>query len=206
MTTGRRQSGDGDALSQTRHVTGVVLAGGGSTRFGSDKARAVVADWRMIDRVVETLSSVCPDVLVSVGTDAPDYALADVRYVPDSISDGGPLAGIHAALLLAEAPWLLVVACDMPFVTPQALEAILDARSPQVDAVVARDHDGRLHPLLGCYRRELLPALSKYLETGRRSVRAFVSELRATTVEFDAEGPLRNINTPDDLKSSGAIR
>lgn len=191
-------------------VTGVVLAGGRSRRFGEDKARHVIEDRSMIERVVDSVATICPTVLVSVGRVPRTYPLSNVRYVRDHISDAGPLAGIHAAMLATDSPWLLVAACDMPFVTPEVLRRLLAARTSRVKAVLAQENGGRLHPLCGCYHRDLLPDISAYLDGGRRAVRGFVTEINHAAVTLPG-GPLRNVNSRQDLadgnssgRSSGA--
>lgn len=186
-------------------VTGVVLAGGGSRRFGEDKARHRIEDRSMIERVVDSVAAICPTVLVSVGMDPRSYPLSNVRYVQDHFSDAGPLAGIHAAMLASDSSWLLVVACDMPFVTPEALRRLLAARTPRVEAVLAQENGGRLHPLCGCYHRALLPELSAYLDGGHRAVHDFVAEINHAAVTLPG-GPLRNINRRQDLVDENSSR
>ena len=186
-------------MNDALRVAGVVLAGGRSRRFGADKARYRIGGTTMVEHVASTLGAVCPTVLVSLGIDTSAFDLPDLRYVRDRYIDAGPLAGIHAALEAVDTPWLLVAACDMPFITPDALRRILAARDPGADAVVACDARGDLHPLCGCYRRDLLPRLSAFLDSGGRSARAFVAQITYTTVELDAGESLRNVNTPGDL-------
>lgn len=186
-------------------VTGVVLAGGGSRRFGADKASHPIEYRSMIERVVDSVATICETVLVSVGTDPRDYPLSNVRYVQDHFSDAGPLAGIHAAMLASDSPWLLVAACDMPFVTPEVLRRLLAARTARVEAVLAQENGGRLHPLCGCYRRTLLPDNSAYLDGGHRTVRGFVAEIKHAAVTLPG-GPLRNINRRQDLVDGNSSR
>ncbi len=109
---------------QRGDVEGLVLAGGRSRRFGCDKALATVDGTPMINRVYETVASVAFRVRVSVRS---VHQLYDKRweYVVDQFAGCGPLAGIHAGLLSCEAPWLLVVATDYPFMTVRDLEKLL---------------------------------------------------------------------------------
>lgn len=154
----------------------------------------------MIEHVTGTVSAVCDTVLVSLGAETPDYDLPNVRYVRDQFVDAGPLGGIHAALLATEAPWLLAVACDMPFVTPDALRHLLDRRQPKIQAVIAREPGGRLQPLCSCYQREVLSRLTDYLDGGERSVRGFIERIECAVAPFEDETVFRNVNTPQDLR------
>ena len=180
-------------------ITGLILAGGASRRFGADKARAAVEGRTMIARVFEAVSAVTEEVLVSVREGGEDYGLPGVRVVEDAVPGAGPLAGLEAGLRACRTPWLLVVACDMPFLTPDALEAIKRRRAPGLDAVVAQTPDGRLQPLCACYATRILPVVEARLRSGRRSMRGLLERLGAVRVAPLPEAPLRNVNRPGDL-------
>ena len=184
-------------------ITGLILAGGASRRFGTDKARASVGGRAMIARVFEAVSAVTGEVLVSVRAGGGDYGLA-ARVVEDAVPDAGPLAGLEAGLRACRTPWLVVVACDMPFLTPEALEAVTRARAPGLDAVVARTPDGRLQPLCACYHTSVLPVVAARLRSGRRSMRGLLERLGAVRVVPLPEAPLRNVNRPGDLRGSAS--
>ena len=108
-------------------VTGVLLAGGNSSRMGRNKALMTLAGRRLVDRVLAVLSSVLDDLLMVTGS--PElYADLGVRMVPDVVAGKGALGGIHSALHHAAAPHCLVVACDMPFLNAEFLRYIADQR------------------------------------------------------------------------------
>ncbi len=184
-------------------ITGLILAGGASRRFGTDKARATVGGRTMIARVFEAVSAVTDEALVSVGAGGEDYGLS-ARVVEDAVPGAGPLAGLEAGLRACRTPWLLVVACDMPFLTPEALEAVTRARAPGLDAVVARTPDGRLQPLCACYATAIRPVVEERLRSGRRSMHGLLEHLGAVRVVPLPEAPLRNVNRPGDLDASGS--
>jgi molybdopterin-guanine dinucleotide biosynthesis protein A len=140
-------------------VTGVVLAGGRSTRFdGGDKALAAVAGTPMLARVVRGLGAVTDDVVVNCRPGqraAFERALAPVdvtvRFAIDDRPDEGPLVGLDTALDAVSTPRVLVVACDLPFLDPELLDALLatldtDASAPDaagpVDEASALDAAG----------------------------------------------------------------
>lgn len=180
-------------------VTGLVLAGGLSRRFGTDKARFAIDGRPMIARVAEVVRTVCTPVLVGLGVETPPFDLQDVRYVRDAFPAAGPLGGLHAGFAACETPWLLAVACDMPFLTREALLALLDARTETDHIVVARSEDGRLHPLCGCYRRDLLPLVTSLLTSGRRAAHALLDAAGGIRTLVLPTALLANINTPTDL-------
>lgn len=180
-------------------LTGLVLAGGRSRRFGTDKARHPVGERTMTAAVVAALTPLCSRVLVSLGAGTAPFDDLDVRYVRDQYPEAGPLAGLHAGLQACTTRWLLVAACDMPFLTPEALRRLLRDGHPSLQAVVATDSGGRLHPLCACYRRDVRPLLEAQLRAGHRAAYRFIEQLSATRRVRLPDDALRNINTPADL-------
>ena len=183
-------------------LTALVLAGGKSTRFGADKARHALDGRAMLERVVEAVAPVAEAVLIGVGQAGVDYGVPAARQVVDRVGDAGPLAGLHAGLAEAETPWLLVVACDMPFITPEVLQALLTARGPEVEAVVAQTPDGRSHPLCACYHQNTLSTVEAHLAAGALAMHALLDRLKNVRFVDLPARPLRNVNRPSDLDRS----
>jgi molybdopterin-guanine dinucleotide biosynthesis protein A len=170
-----------------RDLTGILLVGGASTRFGSPKALAVLDGQTLAEVGWETLAF-C-DERIAVGK------AADVLDLPYPVLDDGievraPIAGVVAGLRAAANDVCVVLPVDMPSVTPAVL---LDLASAAAD--VATPQTG---PLPGAYRRTALPALETALADGRLSLRDAVAGLDKLVVEVDRD-LLVNVNTPDEL-------
>lgn len=181
-------------------VTGLILAGGRSRRFGSEKAWHLVDDKSMLARVHEAVSAVADTVFISVRDET--QAARCETYAPcviDQYTTHGPLAGIHAGWQQAHTDWLLVVGCDFPFLTAAALRNLLDGQHPNLDAIVAQDKTGHLQPLCACYHRRTVPIITEHLTSRRLALFGFLDSLIPVhTVPFPM-GTLRNINHPRDL-------
>ena len=109
-------------------VTGVLLAGGNSSRMGRNKALMPLAGRRLVDRALGVLAGLFDDLLMV--TNSPDlYADLGIRMVPDLVAGKGALGGIHSAVHHAAAPHCLVVACDMPFLNADVLRYLADERA-----------------------------------------------------------------------------
>lgn len=184
-------------------VTGVLLAGGNSSRMGRNKALMTLAGQRLVDRVLAVLSSVLDDLLMV--TNSPElYADLGVRMVPDVVAGKGALGGIHSALHHAAAPHCLVVACDMPFLNADFLRYIVDQRAAY--DVVVPIADGRPQPLHAVYGKACLQPIARRLESDRLHVVGFFPDVRVREVTaqelaaFDPEGlSFRNLNTPEEF-------
>lgn len=192
-----------DAMKNaTSDLTGLILAGGKSRRFGSDKARFEVAGRAMIEHVIEVVAVVADPLLISVAEETVGFEAWGIPQVVDQYKDAGPLAGLHAGLLAAETPWVLAVTCDVPFLTHEVLHTLLEARGPSADVVAARTPDGRTHPLCACYRKTLLPVIETQLEEKTLALHALLDRIKNVTFVDLPAGPLRNVNRIADLDRS----
>lgn len=179
-------------------MTGLILTGGQSRRFGSDKAAYPVEGRPMIERVYEAAASLVSPVWISVGEMDRTYGLPAATVI-DVFPGAGPLAGIHAGMAVAETPWLLVVAVDMPFISAAALVSLLDAIGENGQPVVACSAGGRVQPLLACYPVAAAPIAGALLTKGRNAVFEFLDALGPARLVPVPDNPLRNINYREDL-------
>ncbi|HEY6001068.1 MAG TPA: molybdenum cofactor guanylyltransferase [bacterium] len=186
-----------------------VLAGGRSSRMGSNKALLEVGGRAMLARTAELLRPLVDDLFVSANDPAP-YADLGLRVVPDVHRDVGAIGGIHAAIAAAAHPVVLCVACDMPHLAPAVLELLLGADAEGADALVPLV-GGRPEPLLALYCRGALPGFERAIRGGRLRVVDALEGLRVRHVaERDlaaADPGLRsfvNVNTPSELAAAQA--
>jgi len=184
-------------------VTGFILVGGASRRMGQDKAQLRLGPQTVLERVAAELRAATSSVTL-VGA-RQDYD--GVPNVPDVHEKWGALGGIHAALSASRADWILVVACDLPFVTRDLFERLKSFVDTTVDAIVPVQLDARPQPVCALYRRSTcLPAVEELISAGEHSPRALLASIRTCYVEFKQLEDLRgaedfflNLNTPEDF-------
>ncbi|MEX1055795.1 MAG: molybdenum cofactor guanylyltransferase [Rhodothermales bacterium] len=179
-------------------LAAVILAGGNASRFGGDKASYRIEGRAMISRVHEALSPLADRIMVSVGR--AEQAPEGLDFVVDTFQGRGPLAGIDAALAAANSVWLLVVACDMPYLTADALRPLIDARLDDVNAIVATDSSGRVHPLCACYNSSIRPTVHDRLERGLLSIHGLLDSLPTVLNVTLPDLALINVNQKPDLR------
>jgi molybdopterin-guanine dinucleotide biosynthesis protein A len=198
-----------DSEARFATVSGAVLTGGASTRMGRDKARLELGGVPCATRVARVLEPLCAELLL-VGGDPPESAPG--RRVPDPAGPVCALRGLCGALEASGAGRVLVVATDLPLVTPDLLLALM--AWPEADAVVPRSAEGP-HPLCALYRREAaLPAVRGLLAQGRLKLQGVLDALDTAWLEpadvarVDPDGlALSNLNTPRDLaRAEAALR
>jgi molybdenum cofactor guanylyltransferase len=170
-----------------RALTGVLLVGGASTRFGSPKELAVVGDETLAERAWRLLGEAC-DERIAVGKREHELPF-DV--LDDESAVRAPIAGVVAGLGAAGTDVSVVIPVDMPDLTVAALHALAAACRD-----VAHPQTG---PLPGAYRKTALPALERALASGRLALREAISALDVTIVELD-DDVLVNVNTPADVR------
>ena len=183
-------------------ITGVILAGGLGRRMGGvDKGLQLLQDKPMVQWALERFAPQVDEVLINANQNSEQYSTFGYPVVPDQIPDfAGPLAGLHAALSRATHPLVATVPCDSPFLPADLvsrLQAALDADG--ADLGVARTFD-QAHPVFCLCRREVLPHLTAFLESGGRKVDRWYATLKVIEVAFDDEAAaFSNINTRDEL-------
>jgi molybdopterin-guanine dinucleotide biosynthesis protein A len=201
----------GTSLSQTTGaVTGIVLAGGRSSRFGSDKLVADLRGMPLLHHAVLRSVEVTHDVVVVIASGADEPSLppgVGLRFVRDPRDGEGPLAGLLTGLGAAFTALALVTAGDMPDPsTAVLLEMLRVAGDAEVDAVSLQDGD-RSRPLPLVVRTEpAREAAHTLLHGGERRLRALLEALRTAVIDETTwvaldpgRGTLHDVDTPDDL-------
>jgi molybdopterin-guanine dinucleotide biosynthesis protein A len=155
----------------------VILAGGASRRYGRDKALAQVDGRAMVLRVHDALLGVGPARVVVVGGDGAALRASGLDWVPDRWPGEGPLGGVLTGLEAVGEPWVLILACDLPHLTPDALQPVVAACARSSAEVVVPVCEGRRQPLAAGYRRSVLAALSDEWARGERSLRGALALL-----------------------------
>jgi molybdopterin-guanine dinucleotide biosynthesis protein A len=184
--------------SRTEDALGLVLAGGQSTRFGTDKALVPVGGVPMARLVYNALAVVIRDVRVGLSVEGERNPVPGSLVILDDPRGVGPMGSLRAALLAAGSRWVLAAACDMPGLKPESVQRLLGKRSEEVDAVVAVDETGRLHPLAAAWSPRVLPHMSVESAGRGRSLTGLLERVRMATVRLDS-ATLRNVNSPADL-------
>jgi len=188
-----------------RHVhfiTAFVLAGGKSTRMGSDKAFLELAGRPLLAYSLDLARSVATEVKI-VGD--PDKFASFGAVIADVYSDRGPLGGIHAALAGSSTDWNLVLGVDLPFLRVSFLNYLLSEAQSSGAVVTVPFASGYLHPLCAVYRKQFCVSAERALSNGKNKVDALfsgvltrvISEEELARAGFDAS-IFRNLNTPEE--------
>ena len=191
-------------------VSGVILAGGESRRLGRNKALERIGDQTLIERVVGCIAPVSAEVIVVVASPPKAAALplpAEVRVVSDRYPGCGSLGGIFTGLSASREPWILLVACDMPFLDPRLMRRLMAMRRG-VDAVVPC-LSGRPEPLHALYSKTCLEPMERMLQGGLLKIAPLFEMVRVRYVDertIDRIDPHHrsffNVNSPADVEEA----
>jgi molybdenum cofactor guanylyltransferase len=182
-------------------VEAFILAGGASSRMGTDKSQLLIDRQTFTERISETLLKLTDSVIL-VGRQLDTSVLPSV---PDVYPQWGALGGLHAALTACKRDWAIVVACDLPFVTAELFSFVASLRLDH-EAVVPIQPDGRPQPLASLYRVDpCRQRATELIEAGRRRPLDLLEAVKTRWVSFDeirnleqSESFFVNINTPSD--------
>jgi molybdopterin-guanine dinucleotide biosynthesis protein A len=187
-------------------ITGIVLAGGRSSRMGQDKASLRFGDETLAGRVVRIVGTVADEVIV-VAAPGTSLAVSPARVVHDPVSHLGPLAGIATGLAASATELNLVVACDMPLVMPAVLRRLIELCG-QADICLAVS-GSHASPLCAVYRGEVAWAAQELLDAGERRVMALLDRVQTKRVDAaifrDIDPDLDTFvscNSPDELRKA----
>ena len=181
-------------------VTGVLLAGGKSTRMGSDKVNLEVSGQTVFERSLDFLQQLFSRVIIA--SNRPELALPGIPAIPD-IFPGSALGGIFTGLKSAETDWVFVTPCDMPYPDSRIVELLFRLHEG-ADAIVPLTPSG-YEPVFAFYHKKCLPVFEDALKRGRKSIFALYPQLNVRFLEWqnmpaDWEKSMLNINTPEDLE------
>jgi molybdopterin-guanine dinucleotide biosynthesis protein A len=170
-----------------RGLTGLLLVGGASTRFGSPKALAELDGETLAERAWRILGDACDErIAVGKGDEALPFPV-----LPDGVDERAAMYGLVAGLRRARHDVVVALPVDCPRVTPDVVRtlgaACRDAAIPQTG------------PLPGAYAKSALPALEQHAARGQLALKGALADLAVARVEFDS-ALLLNVNTPDELQ------
>ena len=187
---------------------GVILAGGRNVRYGDLKALATVGGRPIIERALEALRSVTPDVVLIASDDA--YLRLGLPMRADLVPGQGPLRGVQAGLHWAaeeKRPGIIAAACDMPFISSELLRRLLqEVAAPETPDLVVPESEGprALEPLCAYYSVSCLPAIERALARADLSMVGFHDEIKVARVALlevrlfgEPNTLFLNVNSPE---------
>ena len=183
-----------------KNITAIILTGGKSSRMGSDKGLLLLKGKTFVGRIIDAVKPLVKEIVL-VGNNA-KYDEFGLKRYRDVIPNCGPLGGIFTGLFYSETDNNLILSCDVPLITLEVLQQLLERSDSEADVNQLESKDETM-PLVALYKKGCMHACLDELKKGERRLRAVVGKWNTKTIKLDPEMEpfVRNINTPAELEA-----
>lgn len=185
-----------------KNLTGIILAGGQSSRMGSEKGLVIFQGKPLIRYALDVLSPLCDEILIS--TNSESYNSLGYKVIPDKIAGIGPMGGIYSCLIISKNDLNLVLSCDMPYITDEIFRLLLENMGQAVISIPWYK-DEYYEPLCGVYHKDVISSLLSYIKKNNFKLPNLFKEIAFAPLNVSNLNPplssnyFFNINKPDDL-------
>lgn len=181
-------------------TTGIILAGGKSSRMGTNKALIELSGKKLIEIIYEKIRYSVLEVLI-ISNSPEDYKNLGLKVFKDIYPGLGPLSGIHSGLFNSNTEKNFIISCDLPLISKDAVEYITNYKSNK-DAVIYKKGN-RLQYLCGVYKKSCLSALNISLISRELKVQEFINKIDAEILDADrfSEEIFFNLNNKEDYEN-----
>ncbi len=191
-------------MNIVKDITGVILAGGKSLRYGKDKAFELFRGTPLIERVISVMKEIFSEVII-ITNDLDKYREFGLKTYEDIIKDVGPIAGILTGLIRIETEAGFFVACDMPFLNSRLIRYMLKEKDG-FDVTVPKIGE-YIEPIHAIYTKRCIPFIEEAISLKKFNIRSFFEKVsvryiqKEEILELDPEmKSFININSPEDLR------
>lgn len=187
-------------MAVKNNITGIILAGGKSSRMGSDKGFLKLNDKRFVLYSIEALKPLVSEILIV--SDNENYDTFGYKRIEDIIKHSGPVAGIYSGLKASKTEYNLILSCDIPLIKTLILNKLIDAID-DTSEVIQIESNGKTMPLIALYKKSIAPTFKNALDNDERRLRTVLKSLITKTIILDASehNSTKNVNTPNELKT-----
>ena len=182
-----------------KDITGIILAGGKSSRMGTDKGFLMLNEKPFIQYSIDALKPLVSEIIIV--SDNPDYDTFGFKRINDTVKNAGPVAGICSGLEASSTELNLILSCDIPLINSELLQKLVDSIDDTYE-IIQIESQGKSMPLIALYRKQCKDVFYKLLQTDERRLRIAVNACKSKNIRLETALELitMNINTPNELK------
>lgn len=187
-------------MDNQKEITAIVLAGGKSSRMGSEKGLVLLDNKPFVEHILEAVEPLVTKTIIVSGNSSYDrYAN---KRVEDIVQDAGPIAGIHSGLTHSATENNIIISCDVPFVTTKLLKKLIKYTEEDFD-IVQLEGKGETIPLIALYKKRCVVVCMDLLIKNERRLRKLIINAKTKTIKVSEQELffVSNINTITDLKN-----
>jgi molybdopterin-guanine dinucleotide biosynthesis protein A len=181
-----------------------ILCGGKSSQMQLENGLVLFQNKPFIEHIIDAVLPISQNIQLITNTN--DYDYLGYKKIKDNVVDKGPLARIYNALVYSDSEINLILSCDIPVISTQIIQELIDKHTANFDVTVFEDTN-RIHPLIGIYSRNILTVLKNAIDASDFTMMRFVSNLKLQLIPIkDANKQLfENINTVAELNELNTI-
>ncbi len=180
-------------------VTGIILAGGKSSRMGTDKGFLKLNNNLFIKHVINAVKPLVSETIIV--SDNNNYDVFGLKRVEDEIKNAGPLSAVYSGLKTSKTQYNFVLSCDIPLITTEILKKLLKEIDKHTD-IIQIVSQGKSMPLIALYKKQCETVFLELLNNNERRMNYAINQCNLKTIILQTEEEIytKNINTPEDLK------
>ena len=183
-----------------KNITGIILAGGKSSRMGTDKGFLLLNDKPFVQYSIDALEHLVSEIIIV--SDNPNYDAFGLKRINDITKNTGPVAGIYSGLEASSTEYNLILSCDIPLITSDLLKKLIGS----IDAtseVIQIESNGKTMPLIALYKTQCKDKFFDFLNKDERRLRIAVKACKSKNIVIKKENEMftMNVNTQNELKA-----
>ncbi|WP_405575882.1 molybdenum cofactor guanylyltransferase [Winogradskyella sp. Asnod2-B02-A] len=187
-------------MRDKKNITGIILAGGASSRMGTDKGFLKLNNKLFIQHIIDAVKPLVSRIIIV--SNLKKYDAFGIERITDDIENAGPLAGIYSGLKASKTEYNLVLSCDVPLIKKRILQQLIDASEDTID-IVQIESQGQHMPLIAVYKKSCASMFHKLLLNDERRLHKAVSACNTKSIILNTEDDIytTNVNTPEQFKN-----
>lgn len=187
-------------MSDKKNITGIILAGGKSSRMGSDKASLQLNESSFVERIINVMKPFVDEIVLI--SDHPEHDKFNLKREEDFIKDSGPLGGLLTGLYRSKNNNVLVLSCDIPLISEDVITTLISNFDDSFD-VNQIESKGKTMPLIAMYKKTCWYTIYHFLTHNERRVRVALKAFKVNTIKIDEKYDIQvqNINTKEELEA-----
>jgi len=183
-----------------KDITGIILAGGKSSRMGTDKGFLLLNEKPFMQYSIDALKPLVSEIIIV--SDNADYDVFGLKRINDITKNAGPVAGISAGLEASSTECNLILSCDIPLINSEILQKLID-NIDDMSQIIQIESRGKSMPLIAIYKKQVTKTFNTFLQAYERRLRVVIKSCISKNIvlEKEYEFSTMNVNTQAELKA-----
>lgn len=187
-------------MTSKKNITGIILAGGKSSRMGTDKGFIMLNNKPFVQYSIDALKPLVSEIIIV--SDDSKYDVFGLKRINDITKNSGPVAGICAGLEASKTELNLILSCDIPLINSDVLKQLIHNIDNTSEIIQTESH-GKTMPLIALYKKQVKKTFNAFLKADERRLRIAIKACKTKNIILDKEHEIctMNVNTQNELKA-----